>query len=179
MTTGLFATEERRMIASFSRPIWALPDGLLVRKGNPKQLTGYRSAAETSGCVVAVVRDQFQHRSAVEFGVPHERISIFETYGDAANAVLKGLADTFASVSRAHSGFLAPIGNQDLQIVPIPFEEKRPAFGSFAFSKSDNALRQTIDDVLLDYLGSIEHRLMMSRFGFSDAEIDLVVDPAL
>ncbi|WP_348528988.1 transporter substrate-binding domain-containing protein [Mesorhizobium australicum] len=35
MTTGLFATEERRWIAAFSRPIWALPDGLLVRKGNP------------------------------------------------------------------------------------------------------------------------------------------------
>ena len=36
MTTGLFATAERRQIASFSRPIWALADGLLVRKGNPR-----------------------------------------------------------------------------------------------------------------------------------------------
>ncbi|MGK6313823.1 transporter substrate-binding domain-containing protein [Neorhizobium sp. DT-125] len=31
MTTGLFSTEERRRIAAFSRPIWALPDGLLGR----------------------------------------------------------------------------------------------------------------------------------------------------
>ena len=37
MTTGLFATAERRKLASFSRPIWALPDGLLVKKGNPKR----------------------------------------------------------------------------------------------------------------------------------------------
>lgn len=35
MTTGLFGTEERRTLAAFSRPIWALPDGLLVREGNP------------------------------------------------------------------------------------------------------------------------------------------------
>lgn len=30
MTTGLFGTTERRRVAAFSRPIWALPDGLLV-----------------------------------------------------------------------------------------------------------------------------------------------------
>ncbi len=35
MTTGLFATVERKEIASFTRPVWALPDGLLVQKDNP------------------------------------------------------------------------------------------------------------------------------------------------
>lgn len=67
MTTGLFATEERRKVAAFSRPIWALPDGLLVRNGNPMRLTGYRSVATTEGCVLAVIRDQIQHRSAIAF----------------------------------------------------------------------------------------------------------------
>ena len=32
MTTGLFATSERKKTAAFSKPIWALPDGLLVKK---------------------------------------------------------------------------------------------------------------------------------------------------
>lgn len=174
MTTGLFATQERRRIAAFSRPIWALPDGLLVRKGNPQRLTGYKSAARMSGCVVAVVRNQFQHRSAVEFGVSHERISIFETYADAARAVLDGRADAYASVARAHSGFMAQNFDQELEIVPIPHEEKEPAFGSFAFSKSDDAFRMAIDGALQEYLGSDDHRRMMREFGFDDAEIDLV-----
>ncbi len=51
MTTGLFATEERTKIAIFSRPIWALADGLLVRKGNPKSLTGYRAIASDSNAL--------------------------------------------------------------------------------------------------------------------------------
>ncbi len=106
MTTGLFATDDRRRIAAFSRPIWALPDGLLVRRDNPLRLAGYRSVAETPECVLAVVRDQIQHRTAIEFGVPAEHILVVETYDDAAYAVAAGKADAYASVARAHIGFL-------------------------------------------------------------------------
>lgn len=45
MTTGLFVTPERQRVAIFSRPIWSLSDGLLVRRGNPARITGYRSLA--------------------------------------------------------------------------------------------------------------------------------------
>lgn len=174
MTTGLFATGERRKIAAFGRPIWALPDGLLVREGNPMALTGYRSAAQSPGCVLAVIRDQIQHRSALEFGMPQERILVFDTYADAAHAVADGRAHAYASVARAHSGFIAGSGAQNLEVVTIGVDEKEPAFGAFAFHKSDAALRQAIDDALLAYLGSSGHRAMMKEFGFTDHEIDLV-----
>ena len=70
MTTGLFATEERRRSVAFGRPIWALPDGLLVKKGNPFGLTDYRAVARVEACTLAVVRGQIQHRDALKFGVP-------------------------------------------------------------------------------------------------------------
>lgn len=56
----------------------------------------------------------------------------------------------------------------------MPPNEKEPAFGSFAFRKSDEAFRRAIDEALLVYVGSAEHRAMMKKFGFSDAEINLV-----
>ncbi|WP_440409687.1 transporter substrate-binding domain-containing protein [Neorhizobium petrolearium] len=174
MTTGLFSTQERRRFAAFSRPIWALPDGLLVRQGNPMRLTGYRSAAQAEGCVLAVIRDQFQHRSAIGFGVPKERILILETYADAAAAILDGRADGYASVARAHGGYLEQNRGLPLETVIVGRDEKEPAFGSFAFRKSDAIFRQAVDDALLAYLGSGEHRAMMKTFGFDDAEIDLV-----
>ena len=174
MTTGLFATEERRGIAAFSRPIWALRDGLLVQKGNPKQLTGYRSAALTPGCVLAVIRDQIQHRSAIEFGMPQERILIFDTYADAALAVLEGRADAYASVARAHCSFIEHGDARELTVVTVGAEEKEPAFGSFAFNKSDREFRQAIDAALLGYLGSSEHRSLMESFGFTEAEVEPV-----
>ena len=175
MTTGLFGTKERRKEAAFSRPIWALPDGLLVPSGNPKGLLGYQSIAESQYCTIAVIRDQFQHRSAIEFGVSEDRVRIFETYTAAANSVLNGQADAYASVGRAHTGYLDLNSDLDLEVVTVPTSEKKPAFGSFGFSLSDNELRTEVDGALGEYLGSDQHRSMMKDFGFSDSEVNLVV----
>ena len=175
MTTGLFGTEERKIVASFSRPIWALPDGLLVTKRNPFGLVGYKSATEQAGCVLAVIRDQFQHRSAVQFGIPDDRIRIFDTYKDAATALCEGHVGAYASVARAHSGFIERNPDLDLELIVVPEAEKKSAFGSFAFAKADDDFRKDVDRVLRDYLGSSAHRTMMSRYGFSDEEIDLLI----
>ncbi|MFM9844835.1 MAG: transporter substrate-binding domain-containing protein [Dongiaceae bacterium] len=174
MTTGLFATEERKKMASFSRPIWALADGLLVRKGNPKALTGYRAIAGNSGAQVAAIRGQVQHDAAVQFGVPGARIRIFEAYGEAAEAVARGTVDAYASVARAHFAFCAQHPELDLEVLRINAAEKEPAFGCFAFAKHDDAFRHDFDQALKEYLGSKAHRAMMARFGFGDEEIDLI-----
>ena len=174
ITTGLFATEERRRHALFSRPIWALPDGLLVPKGNPHALTGYRSVA-ASNVRLAVIRDQVQHRAALDFGVPTDCILIFETYERAAHAVAAGEANAYASVARAHAGFLARHPEFALEVVAVPATEKSAAQGSFGFCLDDAALCRSVDAVLERFIGSPEHRAMMARFGFNDAEIDLIL----
>ncbi len=172
MTTGLFMTAEREETAAFSRPIWALPDGLLVAEGNPFGFSGYRSVAEAPEGLLAVIRDQVQHRSAIENGVPTERILTFETYADAAAAVEAGQAAAYASVARAHAGFLSEKPDQALEFVGVPEAEKAPAFGCYGFAKADTGFRAAVDEVLDAYLGSAPHRAMMARYGFSDAEID-------
>jgi polar amino acid transport system substrate-binding protein len=174
MTTGLFATEERKRHALFSRPIWALPDGLLVAKDNPLGLTGYRSAAGR-GIRVAAIRDQVQHRAALDFGVSPDRLHIFDTYEQAANAVATGAADAYVSVARAHSGFLAQHPELQLGIVTIPANEKPAARGSFGFALHDMELCRAVDAILDRFIGTPEHRAMMARFGFDDAEIDLLL----
>jgi polar amino acid transport system substrate-binding protein len=175
MTTGLFATEERKKIATFSRPIWALADGLLVRKENPKSLTGYRAIAGNGNALVAVIHGQVQHDDAVLFGVPADRIRIFETYSEAAEAVASGTVDAYASVARAHLAYSEQYPELDLEVVRVSADEKEPAFGCFAFAKHDDAFRQAFDRALVEYLGSRAHRAIMARFGFRDDEIDLIV----
>lgn len=176
MTTGLFATAERRQNALFSIPIWALPDGLLVRDGNPRNLRGYQSVADDEQCILAIIKDQFQHRTAIDMGVPEHRLRIFETYNEAADAVLTGSADAYASVSRAHTGYIDLNNEQRLEVVKVPSDEKPPAFGSFAFNLKDLTLLDDVNAVLRSYYGSRPHRKMMLSFGFNDAEIDLVID---
>lgn len=174
MTTGLFGTDERRKSVLFSRPIWALPDGFLVHEGNPLNLTDYRSVAENRGARLAVIRDQFQHRSAIEFGVSEDRIIIFETYTEAAKAVQDGKADAYASVGRAHTGFIEQNKDWSVDVVLVPTKEKPPAFGSFAVGLNDTGLLNEVDAVLADFLGTRTHTDMVAAFGFSPAEVNLV-----
>ena len=175
MTTGLFGTDERKRFARFSRPIWALPDGLLVANGNPLKLAGYRSIADNPRARLAVIRDQFQHRSAIAFGVGEDRIAIFETYAEAAQAVRDGKADAYASVGRAHTGFIARNLDWSMDIVPVPAIEKPPAFGSFAIGLNDQRFLREVDAVLSTFLGTTAHRAMVAPFGFSDEEVDVLM----
>ncbi|MEM7172615.1 MAG: transporter substrate-binding domain-containing protein [Pseudomonadota bacterium] len=174
MTTGLIITQERARRACFSRPIWLLPDGLLIGADNPLSIAGYRSLAAHREGRLAVVRHQLQHQRALAFGVPDHRISVFETYQDAATAVREGRAAAFASVERAHTGFLAQHPDWDLRHLAIPVEELKPAAGAFAFAPQDENRRLAADRVLDRYIGSPAHIEMMRGFGFTDAELDLL-----
>lgn len=102
-------------------------------------------------------------------------MNIFETYTEAANSVLHGESDAYASVGRAHTGYLNINADLELDVVTVPSSEKEPAFGSFGFSLSNDELRNKVDDALASFLGSDQHRSMMKKFGFTDIEIDLVV----
>lgn len=175
ITTGLFATEERCKNATFSRPVWALCDGFLVKSGNPLALTGYQGAADNDTCLIAVIKDQIQHRSALDFGVPQTRIKIFETYKHAALAVHEGKADAYISVAKAHRGFLEQNPDFNCEVVNVPISEKKPGYGCFGFSLADQTFLQEVNNVLDAFIGTKAHRDMMSRFGFSANDIDLLV----
>ena len=178
MTTGLFDTPERRRSARFSYPIWALTDGFLLQGGNPLSLCGYRSVATHPSARLGVIRNQFQHRSAVEFGIPEDRIRIYDTYLQAAAAVSSGEINAYASVARAHAGYTALNPELAFSTLTVPAAEKPAASGSFAFSPNDRGLASQVNEFLRKFLGSCEHREMMRGFGFSDAEVDLVAGRA-
>ncbi|MDF2996518.1 MAG: transporter substrate-binding protein [Xanthobacteraceae bacterium] len=174
MTTGMFVTPERARRATFCRPVWALPDGLLVAGGNPHGITGYGSLAREPALRLGVVQDQMQHRTALDIGVPEARIRIFANYPEAAAAVAGGVVDAYASVAMAHAGHLAEHPASGLSIVEVPVSDKPAAVGAFAVPRAANDLRDAIDAALAGFLGSSEHRALMARFGFSDAQVDLI-----
>lgn len=175
MTTGLFVSDERRKLVDFSLPIWALADGLLVAEGNPRGLAGYRSIAADSSALLGVITAQVQYRTALENGVPSDRIRMFATQSEAADAVAAGGVHAYASVALAHRGYLARMPEAPLTVVDVPSSEKQPAFGAFALRKTDAALRKAIDACLGDILGGPWHRELMKRYGFSDRDIKRVV----
>jgi polar amino acid transport system substrate-binding protein len=175
MTTGLFVTDERRARVDFSRPIWALHDGLLVRATNPRGIVGYRSLALDRSAILGVIVEQVQHATALRLGVPADRIRLFRTQDEAAGAVASGQIDAYASVAAAHRGYLVNRPDGSLAVVDVPVEEQPPAYGAFAFAKESRGLRDAIDGALASYLGSPEHRALMARYGFTAGEVDRVL----
>lgn len=175
MTTGLFATAERRQHAFFSRPIWALPDGLLIRSEDKSRIRGYRDLTTDDGFSLGVVKNQVQHETALDIGIAANRIRVFDTYADAALAVMDGRVSAYASVARAHEGHLLRNPDPKITSIVVPTSEKRPACGCYGFAKSDPDLNAAFDEALSAFLGGSAHRRLMSTFGFSDADIDLLV----
>jgi len=172
MTTGLFVSDERSRLVDFTRPIWMLPDGLLVAKGNPSALDGYRSLGRDDQALLGIISGQIQHQTALQNGIPPGRIRIFATQAEAAEAVAAGVVRAYASVAMAHRGYLARHPDAPLAVVDVPADEMQPAAGAFALAKDNVALRQRVDTCLGDLLGSSWHRAMMTEHGFSDGDID-------
>ncbi len=174
MTTGLFITDERRRTVNFSRSIWALPDGLLVRSGSSHNISGYASIARESALRLGVVKDQVQHQTALHLEVPNERIHVFSTYAEAAAAVMAQTIDVYASVAMAHRGYLEQYPALQLKVVDVPVSEKSAEQGAFAFAKTQAELRGKVDDALTSFLGSPDHRALMVRFGFSPEQVNMI-----
>lgn len=174
MTTGLFATKSRRELALFSRPIWALPDGLLVRSEDANRISGYGDLVDNNALSLAVIRDQVQIQSALELGVKPDQIKVFETYLEAAAAVRNGVVSAYASVARAHDGYLERTLT-DLVCIVVPVSQKAPAFGCFGFSKANPNFKAVFDDALDRFIGGDEHRKLMVTFGFSNDDVDFLL----
>jgi len=172
MTTGLFVSDERKRLVDFTRPIWSLPDGLMVARDNPLELKGYRSLARHPSAILAVIADQIQHQTALQNGVPPDRVRMFATQAQAAEAVAKGTVQAYASVAMAHRGYVGGRPGAALDVIDVPIPEKPPASGAFALAKGNEALRRRVDQCLGELLGSAWHREMMAGYGFSDADID-------
>jgi polar amino acid transport system substrate-binding protein len=82
----------------------------------------------------------------------------------------------YASVAMAHRGYLVRMPEAPLAVVDVPSSERQPAFSAFALRKTDAALRETIDACLGEILGGRWHRDLMARYGFSDSDIDRVLE---
>jgi polar amino acid transport system substrate-binding protein len=175
INTPLFVTEERARLVEFGRPVWSLADGFMVQAGNSKRLTSYRALAAHMDARLAVVADQVQEQRALAAGLAPARVLRVATQPEAVEAVRDGRADAYASVAMAHRGFLRATPDARLAVVDGSADGGAAAEGAYSFSKTNADLKRAFDSVLQRFLGSPEHRAIMRRYDFSDADVDRVL----
>jgi polar amino acid transport system substrate-binding protein len=171
MNVPLFVTPERAEHVAFSLPVWAIGDGFLVQKGNPKVLTSYAAVARRKEARLGVIHGQVQLDSAKASGVSDGQIILFNEQPDALEALRSGAIDAYASTAIGNRVLASSIGNSGLEAVAHERDSHFPV-GAFSFNKCNHRLVRLVNEGLRDYLGSVEHRAHMSKFGLTRIEID-------
>jgi polar amino acid transport system substrate-binding protein len=176
LNTGMFITDTRRRQVRFTRPIWAVPDGLIVRVERVGRITSYRDLSVDPIARLGVVVGQVQGDSARGAGVPAERLVRFATQDEAVQAVRRGEVDAAASTAIGNRALLARMRDPGLAAVDLatPAEDDRPSVpvGGFSLSFDQIVLAAALDAQLATFLGSPDHRAIMTRYGFTDHDID-------
>lgn len=176
VATPLFVTPARAATVAFSRPVWALGDGFIVRSESAQALASYQAIA-AAGARLGVVAGQVQRESALAAGVAADRITLFDTQAAVVDALLAGRVDAYASTALGNRTFTTALGNPALAAVAAPVAPK-PPMGAFSFARHQVELRERFDGWLAGYLGSADHRARMAALGLGAGEIDPVVERA-
>ncbi|NIF06502.1 transporter substrate-binding domain-containing protein [Chryseobacterium sp. Tr-659] len=174
MNVPIFATDEREKMVTFSIPVWALGDGFVVLKGNPKNLTSYEAVGKRADARLGLIPGQVQFEKAKAAGVADNQISMYKDQPEVIAALLEGKIDAFAATAIGNNSIAQ--ANPQLESVHHPIDSKdQIPVGAFSFKKENSTLINAVNKQLLTYLGTEDHRGRMAKYGITDAEINPVV----
>lgn len=174
MNVPIFVTPERAKDVAFSVPVWALGDGFVVHRGNPKQLTSYEAVAMRNDAKLGLIPGQVQFDKAKSAGVNDSQIVLFNNQPEAVAALLDGKIDVFAATAVGNRA----IADANPELISVPHENNKDAnvpVGAFSFSKDNHELLQAVNAQLSEYLGTADHRERMAKYGITKTEIDSIV----
>jgi len=180
MTTGMFITSARRQLVRFSRPLWAVADGLVVRSDDAERFTEYSDIGAHPQARLAVATGQVQAERALAAGVPADRLVAFADQQQAVAAVRAGTVDAAASTAIGNRAYLGRLGDAALAAVDLvigPEVGVDPPLGGYGFHPDDALLADAVDQALAGYVGTPSHRRLMSSYGFTTSEIDAIDIP--
>lgn len=176
IAAGMFITPQRAQRVSFSEPTFHVLQGLLVAKGNPKQIHSYQQAAMQADIRIAVLAGSVEEDLLERMGVPDGQLVVVPDALTGRVAIETGLADGLALSSPALR-WMALKNPDGLIEMAQPFEQpmftrqEGLGYGAFAFRKTDTQLLSAWNTEIEALIGSSEHLEIISKFGLTEAEL--------
>lgn len=157
----------------YSEPNSSYGEGLLVAKGNPKDIHDFESFA-TSGNKVAIMAGADQLEMLQAMKVPADAMVTISSNSDAISTVSSGRADAYAATSLT-VGELAAKGKGKVEaahdfIDPVVDGETVRSWGGFALSKNSPNLRDAINKELEAFKKTDDWKNIMLDNGFSEED---------
>ncbi|WP_163557423.1 ectoine/hydroxyectoine ABC transporter substrate-binding protein EhuB [Halomonas sp. NO4] len=158
----------------YSVPNTTYGEGLLVRAGNPEELTAYDDLAGRNEYRVAVMAGADQREILTTLGVPEDKIVTIERNEQAIDAIVNGEADAYAATGLT----VTTLEQQSREVEaarnfsdPVIEGEEVRSWGGFAFGPEAEALRDAVNEALLAYKRTDAWEDTLTAHGFTQEDV--------
>jgi polar amino acid transport system substrate-binding protein len=167
VTAGMFMKKERCEKVLFSEPVLCDTIAFAVKKGNPLKIRTFKDLAASSTARMTTIGGSVEERTAIELGLPRERIVLMPDPQSGIKMLQDDRADVSAMAVLSIAALLKQANDPNLEMIaPVG----APIYcDGVAFRKEDKALRDAFDKVLAEMKTSGEFASIIEPYGFSAA----------
>ena len=174
IAAGMFITPQRCNAILFSNPDYLATEALAVKAGNPHNLTGYQSLAN-SQAVVGAESGAVEGPWLAQSGVSSSRIQHFPDGPTGIQALASGRVDAFALTTISLEYLIKTGGYRNLEVtspfVPVIGGQKQLTAGGYGFRKSEASLVTQFNQQLAAMQQSGELLKLVEPFGFTGVTV--------
>jgi polar amino acid transport system substrate-binding protein len=171
IAAGMYITPQRCQQVIFTDPHYKIPDTLLVKKGNPKNLHSYADIVKNPDVRLSVMSGTVELGYARESGVKDEQIVQVPDTTAQLQAVRAGRVDASVGTSLTMKGLAAKGGDQVEAVADFKDDPAHTGYGALAFRPDDKDLRDAVNQQLKSWLGGDEHLKTVAPFGFDRSNL--------
>jgi polar amino acid transport system substrate-binding protein len=158
----------------YSEPNTSYGEGLLVSKGDPKDIHAYADFKK-EGLKVAVMAGADQLQMMQKLGVPEANIVTIAANADAISTVATGRADAYAATGLTASQLAHK--SDKVEIVsdftdPVIDGKEVRSWGAFNFNKDSTELRDAFNAKLAAFKKTDDWKKILSSYGFTPTDIE-------
>lgn len=161
---------------AFTEPNSSYGEGLLVPKGNPKNLHSYVDIKANPSLKVAIVTGADQLDFLHGMGIPDSQIVMIQANADAPSTVKTGRADAYAATELTVAELVKSTGDAGVeQAKPFtdPVINGKPvrSYGGFDFRLGDQNLYNAFNNALIAFKKTDAYAQILSKYGLSAESI--------
>jgi len=171
ITAGMAITPDRCKNVAFGEPEMTYGEGLIVKKGNPKNLHSYKDIADNKDIKISVMSGATENEFLKKQGVDAKQIQGAADIPATFSAVESGRADATTGTEMTIKMALESANLSKLEFVEDfdqPKVEGNPSYGAAAFKSDSDELRKAYNEKLQELKDNGTVAKLLEKNGFSE-----------
>jgi len=174
VVAGFYIRPARCEQVTFSEPTVAVGDSIIVRTGNPKKISSYKSVIDNQSIKLGGVVGAATARNAKDSGIPDSQLVMFPDFVSAISALK---ADRIDGALQTAISAEATVKSDPSIERALPFEQaiingkSTVNYAGYAFRPRDKELIAAVNAELAKILGGPEHLKILAKYSISSNEV--------